>query len=85
MAYVSFVAQLLRVSEDAGGVDVCLQMRGFTEIELSANIATSEDTAIGKNIYPTSLHLVSPLSLSLPLPLTHSLQNMLTSSLSRFS
>lgn len=47
MAYVSFVAQLLSVSEGAGGVDVCLQMRGFSEIELSANIATFENTAIG--------------------------------------
>ena len=53
MAYVSFVAQLLSVSEGAGGVDVCLQMRGFSEIELSANIATFQDSALGNftNIY----------------------------------
>ena len=53
VAYVSFVAQLLNVSEGAGGVDVCLQMRGFSEIELSANIATFQDSALGNftNIY----------------------------------
>ena len=65
MAYVSFVAQLLYVSENAGGVDVCLQMRGFTEIDLSVNIATSEDTAIGKmNVHPILLLclLISPFS-----------------------
>ena len=66
MAYVSFVAQLLNVNESAGGVDVCLQMRGFTEIELIAIIATSQDTAIGKNIYPILLlYFNTALSLSL--------------------
>lgn len=52
VVYVSFVAQLLRVDEGAGGVDVCLRMRGFTEIELSANIATFENSALGENVLP---------------------------------
>lgn len=73
MAYVSFVAQLLSVSEGAGGVDVCLQMRGFSEIELSANIATFQDTALGNftNIYhSTNFISLSPLILSLYLSLS---------------
>ena len=49
VAYVSFVEQLLFVSEGEGGIDVCLKMRGFSTIELSASIATLQDTAIGKN------------------------------------
>ena len=47
VVHVSFVEQLLNVSEGAGGVDVCLKMRGFTEISLTANITTFEDTAVG--------------------------------------
>ena len=47
VVHVSFVEQLLNVSEGAGGVDVCLMMRGFTEISLTANITTFEDTAMG--------------------------------------
>ena len=47
VVHVSFVEQLLNVSEGTGGVDVCLKMRGFTEINLAANITTFEETAVG--------------------------------------
>ena len=48
VVHVSFAEQLLYISEGAGGVDVCLKMRGFTEISLSASIATSAQTALGE-------------------------------------
>ena len=80
---MSFVAQLLNVSEGAGGIDVCLKMRGFTEINLSASIATAQDSAIGNKLM-SALLVVKLLSFHFSLSLSHT-QLVPTFSLSQCS